>query len=414
MRFVLIRPPFVDLSYGPPIGLAHIQGVLREAGHNCVVFDINLDLAEKYNWLGTYDRDFVISPDEPVHAYAWGRIDDYCEVVRRLEPDVVGFHLTYPTREYGVAMAERLSEHVRCIAGGPEAAYNETDLLDLGCFDTIVSGYGEEAVLEVPHSTGVLSKPLTNGRDYVPDYTGIEIERYGGMLPLVTTRGCPRRCNFCTQNLSYHYQSIDSVMRQLRTTPDVRSVMFNDSNINVSRKHVTELFETIALSGGTAPSHVFGMEVSPHHDEYIPLMAKAGVFETRLGLESGSYRERGEMEKANFSNDLLVEVVKNLTDHKITTWVQQIFCFPSQTAEDREESLALMHRLNRECDPQYIKQFWYRFVVHTGRESYFEENFGVERGRLQTWSNDVYTAEVIDKLGREYKERVPDNCLMFV
>ncbi len=120
------------------------------------------------------------------------------------------------------------------------------------------------------------------------------------------------------------------------------------------------------------------------------------------------------MEKANFSNDLLVEFVKNLTAHKITTWVQQIFCFPSQTAEDREESLGLMHRLNRECDPRYIKQFWYRFVVHTGRESYFEENFGVERGRLQTWKNEMYTAEVIDKLGREYKERVPDNCIMFV
>ena len=30
MRFVLIRPPFVDLSYGPPIGLAHIQAVLRD------------------------------------------------------------------------------------------------------------------------------------------------------------------------------------------------------------------------------------------------------------------------------------------------------------------------------------------------------------------------------------------------
>ncbi|HVS18332.1 MAG TPA: hypothetical protein VMT18_07015, partial [Planctomycetota bacterium] len=162
------------------------------------------------------------------------------------------------------------------------------------------------------------------------------------------------------------------------------------------------------------PSHVFGMEVSPRHDEYIPWMARSGVFEARLGLESGSFEERAAMEKANFSNDLLVEMVANLTAQRITTWIQQIFCFPSQTDEQREESLALMHRLNRECDPNYIKQFWYRFVVHTGREAYFEERFGVRRGRLQTWRNELYTPERIDQLGREYRERVPENCTMYV
>ena len=131
MRFVLIRPPFVDLSYGPPIGLAHIQGALKEAGHECVVFDINLDLAQEFSWLGSYSRDFVISSDEPVYRYAWEAMDAYCDFVRRFEPDVVGFYLTYPTREYGVEMARRLSPHVRCIAGGPEASYNEGELLEL-------------------------------------------------------------------------------------------------------------------------------------------------------------------------------------------------------------------------------------------------------------------------------------------
>lgn len=414
MRFVLIRPPFVDLSYGPPIGLAHIQGVLKEAGHECVVFDVNLDLAAEFSWLGSYSRDFVISREEPVYRYAWDAMDAYCDFVRRFEPDVVGFHLTYPTREYGVEMARRLGGQFRCIAGGPEASYNEGALLELGVFDTVVSGYGEEAVLEVPQRTGIIEKSLVKGRDYTPDYTGIEIERYGGMLPIVTTRGCPRRCNFCTQNLSYHYQSIPSVLRQIETTPGVKTLMFNDSNINVSHEHAERLFRGVTDLGLRHPSHVFGMEVSPRHDEYIPWMARSGVFEARLGLESGSFDERAAMEKANFSNDLLVEMVANLTRHRITTWIQQIFCFPSQTDAQREESLELMHRLNREADPDYIKQFWYRFVVHTGREKYFEDRFGVKQGHMQAWENELYTPERIDQLGREYRERVPQNCTMYV
>ena len=412
-RIVLIRPPFMALGFGPPIGLAYLQHTLKAQGHTVLIWDINQEL-HGLSGSQDYNRDFVLPKTHPVIAQAYERIDAFCADILRLKPDIAGFSLSYPTIEYGLEMAKRLAPHVRCIAGGPQASFNEQNLLDLGCFDTVVSGYGEEAVLTAINATGIITQTLDREKEYSPDYTGITIDRYKGCLPVITTRGCPNKCTFCTQNHPYLFHSIESVVKQIRDTPGIRQVMYNDSNINVNARRTTELFAELAKLKNKPYGHIFGMEIRPGFQAYIGKMADSGVREARVGIESGSPRERQSMNKPRFTNDMVIDLLKESTAHKILTWAQFIFCYPDQTQEDRQQTLDLMHEINRQCDPQFIKQFWFRFIVHHGKEEFFAEKYAVESTSPQNWRNPLYTPDKIKELAEKYTDLIPSNANIFL
>lgn len=414
MKVVLVRPPFVRWQDGPPIGLAFLKDFLQRHGHEVRVIDFSLRVARACGC--EYTRDFLLPDNHPARPFVAERLDAYCDEILAERPDVVGFSLMYCSLEIGLEMARKLKPHVRCIVGGPQAAYNEQDLLDTGLFDTVVSSYGEEGLLEALNGrTGIIPSTLTKGFDYRPDYSDTPLADYDGMLPIVTTRGCPQKCTFCTQNHPYYYHSIESVLDEYRRHENIQRVMFNDSNINVNHKRTAELFEAVAgLPGPKPPAHVFGMQVRPNFEDYVPQMAAAGVFEARLGIESGSVRERASMRKPKFDNDLVVACVRELTRHKITTWMQFIFCYPDQSEDDRTQTLALMRRCNEEADPQYIRHFWFRFVVHHGMEKYFAHEHGVRLTTLKTWENRAYATGDVERLAAHYEREVPENAQIYI
>lgn len=414
MKIILVRPPFIDIKFGPPIGLAYLNKVLKDKGHEVSIIDMNIEINKRFQDITAYNRDFVLPDNHPAVKYAYRKIEGYCENILSQKPEIVGFSLSYPTVKYGLEMAKRLSNFVRCIAGGPQATFNEQDLLDLGYFDTIVSGYGEEAVLEALNSRGIIYKALDPSKRYLPDYTGMTIDRYNGRLPVVTSRGCPNRCTFCTQHFPYLYHPIESVVQQIQNIPNIREVMYNDSIINVSAKRTERLFTELSKLKLKPPGHIFGMQIREGFKTYISKMAEAGVREARVGIESGSIHERTSMNKPEISNDLIAEFIKELTANKILTWAQFIFCYPDQTEKDRKETLDLMNRINDECDASYVKHFWYKFVVHHGRESFFRKEYGVIAHSPQNWKNVFYNPKKIKKLEKKYSKLIPENGKIYL
>ncbi|MCP4594301.1 MAG: B12-binding domain-containing radical SAM protein [bacterium] len=412
MRVTLVRPPFVGHRGGPPIGLAYLCATLEKQGHQVTIEDLSRDISAKFG--AAYTRDYVLPDGHRARPYAYKRLDRYCKRVLAGRPDIVGFNLSYPTVDYGLAMAERLCGRGRCIAGGPQATFREQELLDLGCFDTVVRGYGEEGVLAALDTAGIIHRELVPSREYLPDSRQVPIKKYKGILPITTTRGCPNRCAFCTQSHPYYFHSIESVVQQIRDTRGVREIMFNDSTLNVQAQRTADLFGELAKLDDKRRSHVFGMQVQREYDMYVPRMAEAGVREVRLGIESGSPRERRSMTKPAFDNDQVVRCVKLLTEHGITTWTQFIFCYPDQTDEDRDQTVALMHRINAECRETHVRHYWYQFVVHHGTEELFAKRYGVRKTTPKTWENDLYTPEIIAKTFEAYARRMPANGRIYL
>lgn len=68
-KIILVRPPFIHLEAGPPIGLAYLQDILAKQGHKVLVWDINLSLVN-FKGLDQYNRDFVIPDNHPAVSYA--------------------------------------------------------------------------------------------------------------------------------------------------------------------------------------------------------------------------------------------------------------------------------------------------------------------------------------------------------
>jgi radical SAM superfamily enzyme YgiQ (UPF0313 family) len=188
--------------------------------------------------------------------------------------------------------------------------------------------------------------------------------------------------------------------------------MYNDSNINVNSRRTEELFSEIAAVKPNVPAEIFGMQVRPNFESYVTKMADSGVTVARIGIESGSLRERESMGKPRYDNDLVVAMVKELSQHKIETLAQYIFCYPDETKEDREQTVELIHRINHECDATLVRHQWYKFVVHTGKEDFFRQRYGVVTESPSNWRNDLYDSEKIERLASEYKQKLPDNVLI--
>jgi radical SAM superfamily enzyme YgiQ (UPF0313 family) len=415
MRVLLCRPPFVGLHFGPPIGLLYLISGLKNKGHEVKLLDINKDLFNTFPYYH-YNRDFEVPNDHPSVSYANDRLDQYAGNILGFNPDVVGFSLSYGTYAYGIELARRVCTHVSCIAGGPQCTYIEHDIVELGLFKAVVSGYGEESIEEALTGAGIIKRPLKKDKEYLPDFEAMELSAYNGILPIVTTRGCPNHCLFCTQHLPYYYHDIDSILRTLShfKQAGLREVMYNDSNINVNPKRTTELFKAIAAFGIGVPAHVFGMQVKEGFEDYIYLMKASGVNVVRLGIESGSPRERKSMNKPKFDNRLAVKMVAELSKNQITTWAQFIFCYPDQTDEDRQQTLELMRQMNEAGDPSYIKHFWFQFVVHHGTEELFRKLYNVNKITPKTWTNELYDRQIIRNIYQQYKEIVPQNCTIEV
>jgi len=414
MKIVLCYPPFVTPVFGPPLGLLYLGSILREQGHEVSVYDINPGLFKMFPQGWKYSRDFELPPDHAAVTYAYEHIYEYCEKILAEEPDVVGFSLLYCNYKFGIKMAEILARKVRCIAGGPQCTFHPEEMLQLGCFHAIATGYGEESIFDMLYADGVFSKNLKKEREYLPDYSFVSLHDYNGMLPVVTTRGCPCRCHFCTHHLPYYYHEINTIARILENAKDVKKIMFNDSNLNANPERTKALFQRLALLKNTIPIHIVGMQVLKGVEEYVHLMAQSGVTEARLGIESGSLRERISMNKPAFTNELALAVIKELTRFNITAFVQFIFCYPDQTEEDRQETVRFMSRVNRECDAQYVRHNWYQFVVHHGTEAFFNMRYGVTTTSPNTWENTMYNPGKIRAIGEEYKNIVPENCQLFV
>jgi radical SAM superfamily enzyme YgiQ (UPF0313 family) len=415
MKIVLVRPPFMDPRAGAPIGLAYLSRVLKDEGHDVAIYDININIKRNTSSLmDDYNRDFVLPDDHPSVEYAYNKIEDYCDAILAREPDIVGFHLSYPTVDFGNEMARRISRHVKCIAGGPHTTYHQQRLLNPGYYDAIVVGYGEEGVLKAVKQNGIIREPLNRHKEYFPDYSDCSIEDYCGALPIVTTRGCPNQCNFCTSNYPYFFHSIESVLKQFKEIPNIRRVTYNDPNINVNARRTEELFTRLAQLPQKPFGHIFGLQIKEGYERYIPQMAGSGVREARLGVESGSIRERKSMNKVEFSNSLVVDFVKHLTTHKILAVVQLIFCYPDQTENDRQETLQLMNRINNACDTNFVKYNWFKFVVHYGTEELFKKKYGVITTSPRNWENSLYSNKKIEEIKEKYSGLIPQNATIYL
>lgn len=239
-------------------------------------------------------------------------------LLRSFAPELVGF-ATYQRNLGHVRGLARLVREavpgVRVVLGGPHATLMPAAALaELPEVDFIARGEGE---LTLAGLAAGLADGAHDGRppgvsghgpdgevwSTAPLPPSVELDRYpspwlsGVMKParwdeavLISSRGCPHRCVFCTTPTAFgpiRSHSVERVLDEVELIAEHGSgrLWFADPNFSSSRRRVDALLEGI-LQRGLQVSMWLETRADMVDEELLSLMRRAGVHTVAMGLES--------------------------------------------------------------------------------------------------------------------------------
>ncbi len=347
----------------PPSGPGVLQSYLEPAGYEVDIIDLNnifYSLAGgglKKEWglscnTGLEDGIFSLIKEEFP--------DRYNSVFRRLlEYDVVGFSCFKSNLKSTLLLAgelRRAGKNIKVALGGPEIArqyFSNGGSFGAelsSCADLLVAGEGELpllAFLRGEESGTALFREMENLDDLpFPSYRGVDLAAYPrkGALPVQFSRGCVRKCAFCSERLLFkgfrtrRPGSVISELRYHRKKSGIDSCVFTDSMLNADPGKLSELCRAINGDFGRLDWEA-QIGVSPAcGDELFSLMKESGCYNLFIGLESGCDRVLEKMRKG-FTSAQALEFFSGLKRAGLSYGVSIITGYPGETEEDFREGL---------------------------------------------------------------------------
>ncbi len=243
------------------------------------------------------------------------------DVICNYAPDIVG--LTCSTFNRGLVREtcqwlRATHPRIRIILGGVHASFMyEQVLRDYGAHYVVI-GEGEATLrdlcdaLDTDHPLRAIKgiayldndklvktpprEPLKELDDLpLPDYSFAgELMRKSGMGFIISSRGCPVQCNFCSTG-SYWGQQVRTnsprrvvdEMEALVATYGVKKIFFHDDTFNLGTARVRDICAEITSRGLNVQWGV-SCRVTPVNQEMIDTMVAAGCRHICWGIESGS------------------------------------------------------------------------------------------------------------------------------
>jgi len=324
MKVLLVNPPagFSYHSLGisrPPLGLAYLASVLRDF-HEVKIIDFNV---EKQDW----------------NNYPYS------------EFDIVG--ISVDTARYLISLriaGLAKNQGAIVVMGGLHVSFLDKDALESGVVDYVVRNEGEYSFLslvrflskEIPFEEVRGVSYLTDGElrrapdaPFICDLDSLPFparellplklyrEKTNGrlMTTLITSRGCPFNCDFCSGSqffgVRWRARSVENVfeeMELLHKGYNYRALQFVDDNFTLNPGRAIKLSEKITGRGWDliwgAWSRVDAIVNNPG---MVRIMAKAGLKWTFLGFESGSqevlngYGKKALVQNASKAMEILKE-----------------------------------------------------------------------------------------------------------
>lgn len=356
MKVLLVNPPMslsshmVGLSR-PPLGLAYLASVLRDH-HQVKIIDFNV---EEKGW----------------NNYPYS------------EFDIVGISVHAITHLISSRIAELAkNQGAIVVMGGPHVSFLDKDTLESGVVDYVVRNEGEYSFLslvkflskEIPLeevrgvsylTDGELSRapdgPFIYDLDSLPfparELLPLELykEKLRGrpMTTLITSRGCPFNCNFCSIaqffGLRWRSRSVENIFEEIELLYkeyNYRALSFLDANFTLSPSRAIKLSEKIIKQGWdliwVAESHVRTIVNNP---DMVRIMAKAGFKDIFIGFESGNQQVLDGYGKKALVSDAL-RAMEILRENNVQVVGSFILGGLNETKGMMKETIKFAKRLN--------------------------------------------------------------------
>lgn len=300
--------------------------------------------------------------------------------VADFRPDVAGVSVyagTFTASVSAAAAIKKLRPGCFVAAGGHHATSRPVQCLEKG-FDAVVIGEGEKTFFELVkrHSAGtalaglpgLLLKPgdaVTRPEPLEPDSLPfpardlLDLAAYRPALfgyrrlpvtSMVTSRGCPFSCGFCSKSVFgsvYRAQSpgrILSEIRELAVRYGIREITFQDDTFTADRERILKLCDLIKESGPDL-SWSCMTRVDLVDPELLAAMKSAGCFSIAFGIDGAGDGSCGLMNKG-FDLSRARTAVAEARAAGIETRGYYIFGYPGETLPSMKASLARILEIN--------------------------------------------------------------------
>lgn len=215
-------------------------------------------------------------------------------------------------RGYEIALQfKALNPDGRVIIGGIHASFLKEEAGKYA--DVIVSGEGESVMLDLIKN-GSKEKFIDAQRlenlDELPilDFSVLQDNKRMGITPIMTSRGCPFGCNFCSVTAmfgrNFRTRSIDKVIEEFRRIK-TKSTFFYDDNLCADKQRVAILFDALKRNNDNNVKWSAQVRCDASQDEnLLRKMADSGCQIVNIGFESVNSRTLKSYNKAQSVEDI--------------------------------------------------------------------------------------------------------------
>ena len=380
MRVLFVYPNLYT-QMGFNHGLAALSAVLKDAGHETELLNLNENL-----------------PPVPSEDEAW-------ELVQSWEPGLIGFSCL--TQQYGSALelAKQLRERAAregvtlppLVVGGIHPTMVPEEVMRDGVWDHVGVGECEDSLLELVRRTeaGEAAEDVPNFLSWpggvrpsggiegawtrnpvgpfpsfptqpLPDYALFDTQRItdlkDGWFSVMTSRGCPYRCTYCLNHRIvdtykadlkrkvadldfFRFRDPEDVVKELKHVLSkydrVKTFLFDDDLFTQNAAHAIAVCDAMVREGIDVP-FVVNSHVKRLDPRVAEALGRAGCSILKLGIESGSARVRKQVLKRHMTQSDIMETVASAEEHNLHTSGFLMVGLPTETDEERWETVDLL------------------------------------------------------------------------
>lgn len=366
-----------------PHAALYLASSLRRAGFAPVIYDPKLNLGV-HPWRSVY---YSGDPFEHIACRVRSEMPDFIGITNLLSKDT------------GVALEISRLAKAACpktivAIGGFHATAAPEDILSCQYTDIAAIGEGEQTVVELAKTIeagrsfqrvgGIAfrdaggkiiinpGRPISDELPLFPDYNLINLEKYFRFaakgfgarplsigrrtLSLLTSRGCPFRCFFCSAHLvagrrfrAYAAEVVIDHVREMNRRYGIDSVEFEDDNASADRGRFEAIVNGLAalrprLSWAT-PN---GVRADTLLDgNLLERMKSSGCRYLTMGVESGNQQFLSATIHKALDLGVVVELAKRCQRIGLPLNAFFIVGFPGETIEQIRSTFSFAHMLHR-------------------------------------------------------------------
>ncbi|MCM8797794.1 MAG: B12-binding domain-containing radical SAM protein [Candidatus Omnitrophica bacterium] len=408
----------------PAPEFALMIALLKRAGHTVSVYDVNNDLFHNEFFLRTYWKYFLLDAPSDIEEEFFAKnremFEHFASHILSSRPQVVIFKMAGKTIANSTEIARVIKEKSRettvifsgALVPSRENVESFVSAQDNLPFDYIICGEDEVAlpVLLAGLDSGsfgalrqrgkvidCLDGPIVDNLDDLPyyDFSCFDLRRYKipERLEFFISKGCPWRCAFCGDWLTerkYRSMSAERIFREVEyqvALHRTKYIRFCDKTINGDIGAIEGFCDLVLKHYGYVDLFSWSGDAMIRPEMTIGLLQKmfhAGCRGIGYGLESGSDKVIRDMRKA-FSITLAEEVIKNTHICGITTSVNIMTGFPTETERDFQDTISFIERNRAFIDEIRLTFLGCRILKHSTLYE-FPEKFNLASLDKDYWS----------------------------